>query len=370
MKNGLIIFLLLMALCTNAQDALQISLNKQQFNIGDTINIDCAFKYNTKDKAAVTLHVWIEEITKQKIWKYRYPLVNGNAAFDLVIGNNLPAGKYALNFLVQQAFFSFKGKIRDYSSKTKMLTMMMLTKGKDSYIDNIPVAADGTFKLPKLQFADTARVIFSPVGKKQNDLFIDAETILDSAFTPLTQQTLFITVGNPSYNYADTVKSYNLDAKRFEGTFTLNEVIVKSTAKKQVEKYDEEYVSPLFKGGRVFDGLEDNLLASSTDIFQFLRGRVPGLNIQFDETGNYKVTRRNLKVDIYLDEFRLDASEQAFIIPQDIAMIKVFDPLEGPGTAPGGTIAIYSKRGNYIPANSRKYSFFIRGFSPFTTTWQ
>lgn len=365
MNKQLLFGILMLGFVLQAQaaDSLLVKLNKTTFNKGDTLSVDCLLKYKSRDMAAVTLNVWIEDIQKTRMWKFRYPILNGQSSFDLKIYDSLPDGKYAVNFLVQPTFFYIKGKVRDYNKKSKGLLMWMLSKTKNSYFNTIIPDAAGNFKVGRLAFADTARFIFSEIGKAKSDLYIDLETPLDSTFTPVLQQTEFITVGNPKLIAADTIKPYSLDKKTFSGVFTLDEVVVKSTKKKAVEKFDEEYATGLFRGGTIFDGLDDPQLSSATDIYTFLSGRVAGLQVTPNGEGGYTFRRRGSDVDIYLDEFRMDPDNPIYVNPSDVAMIKVFDALEGPGRAGGGSIAIYTKRGEYMQNSSRRNNFTIRGFT-------
>ncbi|MBP9215191.1 MAG: hypothetical protein KBF36_11575 [Chitinophagaceae bacterium] len=366
-------FLLASILCCNfafSADSLYVTINKKSFEKKDTISIDCLYKYTSKEHSALTLNVWIEDIQKTRIWKFRYPLLNGNASFDLVIDSTLPDGRYAINFLVQPTFFSIKGKVRDYNKKSKGLTFFMLSKRKETYINTIQPNIDGAFTIGKMAFPDTARFIFSETGKSKKDIFIDLETPIDSAFTPLVSYTQIVDVGHPKLIAADTIKPYSLDGKRFTGKFTLQEVVVKSSKKKAIEKFDDEYATGLFKGGKVFDGIDDVELLSAVDVFQFLRGKIPSMQINPNEEGGYDITRRNSKVDVYIDEFRLSPTDPIFVNPADIAMIKVFDPLDGPGTSGGGSIAIYTKRGSYAQNSNRKNNFPIRGYNDVETVWK
>jgi hypothetical protein len=44
--------------------------------------------------------------------------------------------------------------------------------------------------------------------------------------------------------------------------------------------------------------------------------------------------------------------------------------MEGPLDSGGGSIAIYTKRGNYVQDNNRKYNFHVKGFSDVETIWK
>ncbi len=354
-----------------ASDSLIVELNKVQFAKGDTISIDGFYKYHDKSSAAVTLNVWIENIEKTRIWKFRYPILNGEIQADLVLNENIPEGKYAINFLVQKEFFNIKGKVREYNAKSKGLLYLMMSKGKANYIGNLLPDAGGDFQIGKMAFPDTARFVFSPIGKRTNDLQIDLVTPLDSAFTPVFVSTQIITVGNPKLSLADTIKPYVFDESKLVEGLTLENVTVTATRKKKIDQFDEEVASGMFQGyAKIFDGLTDSKIASATDIFSFLQGQVAGLDIKLSaESGGYSVRWRNSNVDIYLDEFKIDASDPMMVNPADVAMIKVFRPGEG-GPTNGGAIAIYTKRGAYLDNASRKYNFLIKGYTPLLSVWR
>jgi hypothetical protein len=355
----------------NASDSLIVELNKVQFAKGDTVSIDGFYKYLDKSSAAITLNVWIENIEKTRIWKFRYPILNGEIQADLVIHETLPEGKYAVNFLVQKDFFTIKGRVRDYNPKSKGLVYLMMSKGKANYIGNLLPDADGNFQIGKMAFPDTARFVFSPISKRTNDLKIDLVTSLDSVFIPAFVTTQFITFGNPKLTLADTLKPYVFDESKLKEGLTLENVTVTAKRKKKIDQFDEEVASGMFQGyATIFDGLTDSKIASATDIFSFLQGQVAGLDIKLSaESGGYNVRWRNSNVAIYLDEFRIDASDPMMVNPADVAMIKVFRPGEG-GPTNGGAIAIYTKRGPYLDNISRRYNFLIKGYTPLLSVWK
>jgi len=86
--------------------------------------------------------------------------------------------------------------------------------------------------------------------------------------------------------------------------------------------------------------------------------------------GGYMLKWREGRVDIFLDEFKVDNEMASYVNTNDIAMIKVFPPMSGGPTA-NGSIAIYTKRGDYYTENSgRKYNFQVVGYSSEITTWK
>jgi hypothetical protein len=369
-----LVILLMLTIVVSASnaDSLFVTIEKHTLNKGDTLFFNCIYKYENASKSRVTLNVVIENIEKTKQWKFRYPLINGNVNPSIVIGNEIPEGNYAITFLIQNDFLSIKGIIKDYNAKTKGINYLLLTKDKDSYVGFLNPELGGYFTTPRMIFEDTARIIFSEMGKKYQSLYIDLKNYLDSAYKPVAQLTQFLTIGNIKKEKDSLLaENYTLDLNE-KKHFTLNQVTVKSVLKKKVELFDEEYSSGLFKFGfpQIFDGIEGNQIGYSMDIFSFLQGRVAGLQVKRNSMGNYNIKWRDGNVDVYLDEFKVDNEMASYVNTNDIAMIKVFPPFSG-GPSGNGSIAIYTKRGAYYSENSsRKYNFEVIGYNPEICTWQ
>lgn len=370
----LLLFILLILCCYKAEasDSLFIKINKYQFNKADTLNVECDYKYMNPDKANMTLNIIIENIEKTKQWRYRYPLLNGNVMPSIIIDSSINDGRYAINFVVQQDFLKVEGKLRGPQTKSKGLNYLMLAKNKNNYLSVLQPEKNGNFSTPKLLFEDTAQFVFSEVGKQINPLYIDLKTSIDSIFTPIAQQTQFITIGSEKSSIENNNdEPYEFDIIELDPKFTLNEVLITSIKKKKVEVFDERYSSSLFKSGSptIFDGIESFQIGNAGDVFFFLQGRVAGLNITRDNTGRYNLSWRGGPVDIFLDEMRVDENVVNFINTYDIAMIKAFSPMGG-GPSGNGTIAIYSKRGGYLEDMTRKYNFKVNGYTPLISTWK
>lgn len=130
-------------------------------------------------------------------------------------------------------------------------------------------------------------------------------------------------------------------------------VTVTAKAKTAKEKMEEKYVSGLFSGGsgNTFDLVNDPLSSAYMDIFQYLQGRIAGLQIMTGG-GTPSLSWRGGTPALYLNEMRTDASLLQSTPVSDIAYIKVFRPGEsivsGGG---GGVIAIYTRKGGDATAN-------------------
>ncbi len=372
MKKVFLFIFLIFSLKLYSADSLFVKMEKRALKTNDTLFVDCNFKYENKDESKITLNIIIENLEKTKQWKYRYPLLQGYSAPALIIDSSIADGNYALTFLVQKDFLKIEGKVRDHNPKSKGFNYLMLGKNKANYLDFLTPDQLGNFKTHKMLFEDTARFVFSEVGKKNTYLYIDLKTTIDSAYTPLAQITEFITIGSPKLLEDSAIKNtYKLALTNSKDNFTLKEVVVKSVKKKKVDLFDEEFATGLFKFGfpTIFDGLESDEIGNAMDIFSYLQGRVAGLKINRDVTGSYVARWRGGIVDIYLDEFKVDDDIASYVNSNDVAMIKVYPPLSG-GPTGNGTIAIYTKRGAYSDNMSRKYNFLVKGYTPLITTWK
>jgi hypothetical protein len=373
-----IVFILLVSLIHStasgktSSDSLFINIDQHNLKKKDTLSFDCTYKYEGVSRSRISLDVIIENIEKTKQWKFRYPLVNGNVSPSIVVGDEIPEGKYAITFLIHNDFLSIKGLIKDFSPKSKGYNYLLLTKNKDSYIGFLTPESAGYFTTPRMIFEDTARIIFSENGRKYQNLYIDLKTFLDSTYKPISMMTDFITIGSIKNKMDTTTKeNYKFDLEKNK-RFTLEEVTVKSFLKKKVDLFDEEYSSGLFKFGfpQIFDGLESPQIGNSMDLFNFLQGRVAGLQVKRDVMGNYILQWRGSNVDVFLDEFKVENEMASYVNTNDIAMIKVFSPMSG-GPTGNGAIAIYTKRGAYYNENStRRYNFQVFGYSPMLSIWK
>ena len=371
------LYILLVLICftfsSKAADSLFINIEQHVLKNNDTLYFNCNYKFENPKLSKITLNVIIENLDKTKNWKFRYPLMDGYNESSLVVGKDIPAGKYAITFLLQQNFLNVKGQVKDFNpTKSKGINYLLLSKQKDAYLDFIKPDALGYFTTPKMIFEDTAKIVFSEIGKKNQNLFINLSTYLDSAYTPIAKHTEFISIG--AQNKEDSVITsipYDFDYKNYN-SFTLNEVVVKSTMKKKVDQYNETYSTGLFTFGspQIFDGIEGNQIGYAPDIFSFLQGRVAGLRVDRDPFGSANLRWREGNVDVYLDEFKVSNEMAAYVNTNDIAMVKVFAPMSG-GPTGNGCIAIYTKRGIYYDErSSRKYNFQVLGYTPQLSVWK
>ena len=151
----------------------------------------------------------------------------------------------------------------------------------------------------------------------------------------------------------------------------LQEVTVKGMTRAQ--RYEKDNVTGLFKRGvdaRTFDGIDDDAIARSPDIFTFLQSRVAGLTVYRNGTGG-AFSWRGQSVAIYVDEMPFTDLNTFTIPTSEIALIKVFPPpamLEAFGS--GGAIAIYTKRGSADGLPRSRFTFEVIGYTNGEDEWK
>ena len=127
----------------------------------------------------------------------------------------------------------------------------------------------------------------------------------------------------------------------------LEGVTVRAKAKTEKDKMDEKYAGGLFAGdaARSFDLVNDPLAAGYMDIFQYLQGKVAGLQIS-NSGGTPSLSWRGGAPAVYLNEMQADVSMLASTPVSDIAYVKVFRPGESMAMGGGnGVIAVYTRKG-------------------------
>lgn len=379
MRKLFILCWILLANTVHASDSLQINLTAKTFVKGDTLEFSC----KVPDFAALrllnaTLNVWIEDVEKNKRWRFRYPMINGEVTASLIISDKIPDGRYAVNFLVQRGFFKVMGQIIDNGKNDTSINYIMIPKNKSaSYFDNASVAPDGNFRLKSTLFADSAFFIFSPPKKVRNNyLSIKIETPLDSAFTPVLYETNFITVGDPKMllsKKTDTSR-YVFESEKLLDPGLLPNVTVTAKFKSKVQQYDEQYSRGLFQrdDALVFDGIESEQIGRSISVLRYLESKVPGLTIETNEAGQEIAKWRREICEIYIDEFRMDSTSHTLISPTEIAMIKVYRPpaLLSSFSGGAGAIAIYTKKGEFASNGKKRHNFIVKGYTRIESVWE
>jgi len=236
------------------------------------------------------------------------------------------------------------------------ILLMLLAKDSTRQTLIIPVKKDGSFVQGDIVFFDTLQVYYKYLGNKklvnrtelvfQNGLLSQNMNLIDKS-----------TVSPYLWALADSTqlaknRNFLAEQARLEKlalSTTLADVIVRTKAKRPVDILDEKYASGMFTGdaGYQFDLINDPRAQSSVDIFNYLQGRVPGLQVQFANDGRPSLIWRGVHPEIYIDEISQLPYELQSYSMDDIAYIKVFRPpfFGSLGGGAGGAISIYTRKG-------------------------
>jgi hypothetical protein len=235
--------------------------------------------------------------------------------------------------------------------------VIMMVKERDSAAKMMmaPVERDGSFNRPDYIFFDSLRIYFQPTktlsGASVN-FMTSRIAALNYKYPNFAGNSLFPdTTGY--YRHALLAEEAASILKQWKGKI-LETVSVTARKKPNVQVLDEKYASGLFKGmdAYQFDVLNDPFALSSQDIFNYLQGKVAGLQISTGG-GAPSLQWRGGAPLLYLDEVSTDPAMLSGISVMDIAYIKVFrPPFMGMGGMYGngsnGAIAIYTRRGGDV----------------------
>lgn len=261
-----------------------------------------------------------------------------------------------LNYAKDTSYLTLSGNV--YGVAKSMLTgresMVLFIKSKDSASSQTRIVglnSNGTFNDPELFFFDTLRVYYQLKSK----LLGNAEARFMTERLPAPN---YLAASKNFFNrraYLDTAGLYKHSLLSYE-TYRLQQqekskmlanVTVKAKAKTTVQTLDEKYSRGLFSGGDAtqFDLVNDVAALGSLNIFNYLQGRVAGLQVNAGSNPP-TLTWRGGTPQLYLDEMPVDADLVKSIPVSDVAYIKVFrPPFMGTGGGNGG-IAIYTRRGD------------------------
>ena len=377
-----------------AQGSPPLKINGREFKTCDTISFEWSGHSIHKAYKLAALHLWIEDLETNHRWKYRYPIVNGVADGAIEVSKAIDTGTYAFTFMGSDAFLDMKGQVKNVRYKTamnyktgKVDTIITYEKpgkmGEDiryTLISNkgllmndlLRVGANGEYNLPAVIFGDTANLIFD-IGKQKNRYWVQLETPLDSLITPFYTETIFVRVKK------DTIVPVLADTSAYAFTLVdpysrykpLQEVTVRGMTRAQ--RYEKENVTGLFRrsvDAKTFDGIDNDDIARSPDIFTFLQSRVAGLTVNRNGT-QASVRWRSESVMIFVDEMPFTDLNTFTIPTSEIALIKVYPPpamLSAFNS--GGAVAIYTKKGSADGLPRSRFTFEVVGYTNGEHEWR
>jgi len=284
-------------------------------------------------------------------------MTNGWRRFnwEQLLANQWPRIRYA-----PEDYLSIQGNIFGLSSgelSNKLLTGILQTSSQEgkNFI-TIPVEKDGNFKIGGVYFFDTVKLYYQ-FSNDKNKLLLNkagfsfntgALKASKSSATALNK--LYFGELPPEKMLLQNLQQQKLYVSSLNKKIkTLETVTVIATQKSAEEKLDKLYASGMFSGSnaRIFAVEDDPVAQSSFSVLDFLRGRVPGLQITVDGASGGSITRRGSATSIFVNEMVTDVELLQSTPMTQVAMIKVFDPpfFGAAGGGPGGAVAVYTKKG-------------------------
>ena len=284
--------------------------------------------------------------------------------------DNVLTGKLPLQAVKESNYLSIDGKLIGSQPgrippDTK-LTGILQTKDSSSSFLSMAVDRKGQLLADGFIFYDFAKLYFQ---------FNDRKLVFDKSLLQVTNG-LRRGVDIVALNEENKNTGFNLDSnlvaknlrlgsdelkvalQKNKKEQLLQEVIVRGKVKTNIEKLDEKYASSFFSGGdsHNFDVGNDPFGASSQSIFQYLQGKVAGL--QISESGNGAAPQLNWRGGtpvFYLNEVQADVSLMSTINMSDVAYVKVFSPgsIGVISNSGGGAIIVYTKKGTDANNNSK-----------------
>lgn len=273
--------------------------------------------------------------------------------WQTIMSGNFPVIKYK-----PESYLSYKGKAVNLGKPVSETEINLIFNTPDQGIkyNLIKTDKEGMFALNNLIFEDSMPFYYQINGEKASKSSTKIYLQPAFAFLPFKNNL-------PSNNYTLTQRSLNdtppLEIERavankvsqafFKEKETLiEEVKIKAQKKDLTKKLNNELSSPVFKtvDEIVIDLVNDHPGAKgSPNIFQYLQSRIGGVQIQM-QGGQYMVSGRNGRMELYLDEVRVDENQIATLPVSNIAMVKVIrGNFVGNSGGRGGAIAIYTRRG-------------------------
>ena len=287
-------------------------------------------------------------------------------------------GKKPIARWKESNYLSLDGKVAGLMpgniSNDLRLTGILQTADSAKNFISMPVDRTGKIFTDGLIFFDNAKLYFN--FNKKSMSFDKSMLMVDNGLRKGFKKAMPDTISKlglpnlPAATIATNIRltKMSLEASRLMAKSNVMEnITVKARAKTAVEKMEEKYVTGLFSGsGRGFDLINDPLASSYMDIFQYLQGKVAGLQITTGATPS--LSWRGGTPALYLNDMQTDASLISSTPVSDIAYIKVFRPGETIASGGGGgVIAIYTRKGGDAQPdpNAKGLSYVqLTGYSP------
>lgn len=370
-KYLFLFFLLMFTVDAFAQpDSLPVNIILEKNDTGDSLWLTVSINSYTKP-GSLMLTASVEDPAKRDT--FFLPVIDSVSQFCFVFP---PAIQQ--NLLLQTYFFPgiFKvsGMINDHK-RSLTIKAILITDNEKIFTKEITFKDDSRFTLPALVFEKQASLAFNFANNNQWKTHPDMSISVSPAPKDFTELVFSAEIKRADEQKAGQPGKNNIlndslaKGVKTDPTYkTLEGLDVAASKKSNIEKFNEEYSSGLFRGGseRVIDCIDNNSILSYRNCITYLQTQVPGLMISTELFGETIVRWRGAEMKaFYIDEIAVDIEQVLGINTADIAMLKVYPPpFFGSSNGGGGAIALYTRRGVYNRPGGINWLFTIKGYAP------
>jgi hypothetical protein len=265
------------------------------------------------------------------------------------------------HYMPDSSYQNLRGMIVEYASrkpkKQEMINLIFVARDSSNTMLTLPINEDGSFFSNNTLLFDTTKVYYKIIGKNANNKIIFENNLREKPPVNFFEPYTFI-LDSPmpvklDFNLTELQQSDTINKNNY-----LKEVVVYSKQQSRLKELDKKYAFGMLSGQATaaFDMSTLQNSSHSIDVYDFLDGKVPGLQFSSTEggTGSRVAEYRNGKVSFYLNGSYINEKQVESIEMSTVAYIKVFSPpaISGPNGS-GGAIAIYTKIG--VDNNSRDF---------------
>jgi len=358
----------------NLQDAqLSVSVTDAAIEKDTTNNIVSHFLLSSDIRGKITNPAYYFSNNSDSVAEHLdlVMLTNGWRRFkwEDVVRGKLPD----IRFPRDTSYLYMSGKIfgvaKNQLTGKESIALLVKDSGSSKLLI-MDIKTDGSFGDPSMILFDTLKVYYSLKSKFLKEA--EARFMTDRLPSPnyaafsknfMYADHIFDTTGMARHNM---LASKSLEIMNIDRGHIMQTVVIKTTKKPVVQVLDEKYTSGLFKGGDgyQFDLINDPLASSYMNIFNFLQGKVAGLQINAN-TNPPSLSWRGGSPIVFLDEMQTDLDMVSSIPVSDVAFVKVFrPPFVGGFGGSNGAIAIYTKKGGDQTPGKGLSSNTVAGYSP------
>ena len=266
----------------------------------------------------------------------------------------LVAGEFPeIKYPRDTSYLSVAGKISGATPRQlksfRNITLIVNSRDSRKQLFTLPLKSDGSFNGPSLVLFDTAEIYYQLASYELSNVKVEFAKEKPLPLSNSKASGIYLnhaadSSGNDyQTNLNDSVQN---QIKRFKGKVLAT---VKLKPRLAIDKMDEKYTKGPFSGfdAKQIDVQDDPFAKTSTDVFQYLQGKVAGLRVDFDGYPPRFLWHGD-GVGIFLNEQPATRDELITIPLSDVAYIKYFWPPFVLSRAQGGVIAVYTRKGTDI----------------------